>query len=315
MRYKDYYAVLGVSRQATDKEIRKAYRGLAQKFHPDVNPSPDAEKKFKEINEAYEVLSDEQKKAQYDQLGSGWKDGQEFRSPYGWPNGAGGAYTTMGDGDFSDFFRQIFMSGNFGGVGGPGSPFGGGQGGTINLDDLLAGGNSRNSRRRPREHRQARPAIEQELPITVEQAYEGAQIALQIQGKEYRVQVPAGVIDGQKLRLKGSGSQDDVYVILRIQADNRFRVDGRDVTMPLPLMPWQAVLGDEVKAKTPVGTVSLRIAPGSQAGQKLRLRGKGLTNRQGESGDLYLEITIQTPPVRSAREKELWQELAALGAS
>jgi curved DNA-binding protein len=315
VKFRDYYEVLGVPRTATQEEIQRSYRKLARKYHPDVNKAKDAEDRFKEINEAYEVLKDPEKRQKYDQLGPNWKAGQEFRPPPGWDVhfdfGAGGGgqseFQWGGTGGFSDFFESLFGGQRFQSAQrtGRGRP---GQG------PLWA---------------QAGSDQEAVLRISLEKAFRGAteSIGLQMQSvtpegqlsvqeKNYEVKIPAGILSGQKIRLAGQGSQGtgggrsgDLYLKVEIDPHPVYRISGRDLTMDLPVAPWEAVLGAEVRLMTLAGEVTLKVPPGTQSGQKLRLRGKGMPNPKGGAGDLYALVSIVVPKAPSEQERELFEKL------
>jgi curved DNA-binding protein len=316
VKFRDYYEVLGVDRTAKQEEIQRAYRKLARKFHPDVNKAPDAEDKFKEINEAYEVLKDPEKREKYDQLGAHWKDGQDFRPPPGWEThfdfgrGAGPGQTEFhwgGTGGFSDFFEALF-----GGARGRGGPFGGMRGGGPGAGWSQAGADQ-----------------EATIRISLEDAFQGATktITLQsqsvtpdgqlsVQSKNYEVKIPKGILNGQKIRLAGQGGEGigggprgDLFLKVEIGPHPLYEVDGRDLILKLPLTPWEAVLGAEVEVSTLSGPVSLKIPPGTQSGQKMRLKGKGMPHPKGSPGDLYVVIHIVVPKKPGDRERELFEEL------
>lgn len=342
VQYKDYYQVLGVSRTATADELRKAFRKLAREHHPDVaKDKKTSESKFKEINEAYEVLSDPEKRKKYDELGANWKQGADFRPPPGW-GGAGQrrSHRSSGGGmnpedfefqyggtGFSDFFEQFFS----GGGRGAGSGFrnaGGfaGRGASQRGDDLEA-----------------------DIMVTLEEAMHGSvrtvnmrrnvpcpvchgsgianqQACPQCRGEgyvakadSYQVKVPAGVRDGQKLRLSGKGEAGqgqgpagDLYLNVRFARHPDFTVEGADLVYELDLAPWEAVLGTNVDLPTLHGKVSIKIPAGMNNGQKLRVRGKGLPVKDGAPGDLYVVAGIKMPPKITDEEKELWEKLAKL---
>ena len=289
VEYKDYYKILGVSKTAQKDEISRAFKKLARKYHPDLNPdNAEAEKKFKEVNEAHEVLKDLEKRRMYDQLGPNWQQGQNF---------GGGAYQNMnfggfqgGGGDFSDFFETIFGGGGFGG------------GGYAN---------------RPQRGRD----VEASLSLTLEEAYHGGRksITLSEAGggtKSLEVNIPAGIKEGARIRLSGQGDQGyaggpagDLYLKVTIAAHHRFSLDGLNVILDLPLAPWEAALGAEVTVPTLDGNVNLRIAPGSNSGRKLRLRGKGLGNASNK-GDQFVRIKIVVPDSATEKQTEMWEELA-----
>ncbi|MBP8645443.1 MAG: DnaJ domain-containing protein [Syntrophobacteraceae bacterium] len=313
IKFKDYYETLGVSRTASQEEIQRAYRKLARKYHPDINKAPNAEEKFKEINEAYEVLKDPEKRSKYDQLGPEWRSGQDFRPPPGWDfhydfgQGQGGAERgfqwSSGTG-FSDFFESLF----------------GGQG------FRSAGG--RGTRSRP-VWKQAGSDQEATVRISLEDAFHGAtkSITLQVQSvtpdgqlsvqsKNYDVKIPPGILPGQKIRLGGQGGEGvgggprgDLYLKVEIEPHPTYRLEGRNLYMDLPVAPWEAVLGVEARLSTLSGVVTVKVPPGTQNGQKLRLRGKGMPNPRGTPGDLYAVVRVMVPTKPSAREKELFEEL------
>jgi curved DNA-binding protein len=310
MEYRDYYQILGVARTATADEIKKTYRRLARKFHPDVSKEANAEQKFKEVQEAYEVLKDPEKRAAYDQLGSDWKSGQQFRPPPGWAEGfefrgspgAGGFRQTYEDeGGFSDFFSSLF---------GGGSPFAGaGAAGT------------RSARSRAGRDHHAR------LDLDLEEAYRGGTRTLDLKRPELkpdgtlelrahtvRVTIPAGVTEGQQIRLAGQGEAStsggragDLYLEAHIRPHRLFQLEGRDVTLTLPIAPWEAALGATVPVPTLAGNVEMRIPPGSQSGQKLRLRGRGLPGSQ--AGDQYVLLKIVVPPAQSHEARAVYEEM------
>lgn len=313
VKFRDYYEVLGVPRTATQEEIQRSYRKLARKYHPDVSKAEGAEDKFKEINEAYEVLKDPEKRKKYDQLGPDWKTGQDFRPPPGWDvhfdfGQAGGERSDFqwgGAGGYSDFFETLFGSRRF--------------------------REARGGARRPggAVWRQAGADQEATLRITLEDAFHGAtrSVTLQsqtvtpegrisVQEKTYDVKIPPGILPGQRIRLSGQGSEGlgggppgDLYLKIEIEPHPVYRLSGRDITVDLPVTPWEAVLGAEVQIKTPSGPVTLKVPPGTQSGRKLRLRGRGMPNPRGEPGDLFAVVNIMVPTRLSKREKDLYEEL------
>jgi curved DNA-binding protein len=316
VKFRDYYEVLGVDRAAKQEEIQRAYRKLARKFHPDVNKAPDAEDKFKELSEAYEVLKDPEKRQKYDQLGANWKDGQDFRPPPGWEThfdfgrGGGPGQTEFhwgGTGGFSDFFETLF-----GGQHARGAPFGGMRGGGPGAGWSQAGADQ-----------------EATIRISLEDAFQGATktITLQmqsvaadgqmsVQSKNYEVKIPKGILNGQKIRLAGQGGEGmgggprgDLYLKVELGPHALYDVEGRDLTLKLPITPWEAVLGAEVEVSTLSGPVTVKIPPGTQSGQKLRLKGKGMPHTKGAPGDLYVVIHIAVPKKPGDRERELFEEL------
>ncbi|HEY8510212.1 MAG TPA: DnaJ C-terminal domain-containing protein [Steroidobacteraceae bacterium] len=303
MEYRDYYKILGVQRNATDEEIKKAYRRLARKYHPDVSKEKNAEEKFKEVQEAYEVLRDKEKRAAYDQLGSQWKAGDQFRPPPGWGRGfefrAGPDMDFEGMG-FSDFFSTLF---------GGGGPFAG-----------TAGARARSQSRPGRD-------LQAQTEITLEEAFHGTQRTLEVRKPEYkpdgtvetrtqtvRVSIPAGITDGQMLRLAGQGSPGigggragDLYLEVRIRPHDRYQLNGKDVTLTLPVAPWEAALGATVAVPTLGGPVEMRIPAGAQSGQKLRLRGRGLPGNP--PGDQLVQLKIVVPPANSPKARALYEQM------
>ncbi len=327
VEYKDYYKILGVAKSATQEEISKAFKKLARKHHPDLNQNdPEAEKKFKECNEAYEVLKDPEKRKLYDSLGPNWQHGQNFQRPQGFENahfnfgGAGGQQFDAGA--FSDFFETIFGGGFGGGGGGRGRSFSdmGGFGGASGFGG--AGGYARG----PVRGSDANATLD----LTLEEAYRGGakEVAFQEQiigpdgaprlgTKRLNVSIPAGVRDGAKIRLSGQGNAGraggkagDLYLKVRILPHTLFKLEESNVILDLPLAPWEAALGAKVRVPTLDGAVEMNIPPGSSSGRKLRLPGKGLGG-QGKRGDQLVRIMIQTPPAATDEQRELWEKLAA----
>lgn len=287
MEYKDYYAIMGVARDATQDDIKRSYRKLARKYHPDVSDDPQAEARFKEVGEAYEVLKDPEKRAAYDQLGARWRDGQEFRPPPDWDQGfefRDGGYTSADAAEFSDFFESLF----------------GGRG------RRRAGAYQRFHARG--EDHTARVSVD------LEDTYTGARRAVTLRAPEVtddghvvlrertlNVRIPKGIRSGQKIRLAGQGGPGfgegepgDLYLQVELNPHGLYRVDGRDVYLDLPVAPWEAALGARVKAPTPAGPVDLSIPPNSNQGSKLRLKGKGIPGK--EPGDLYVVLKVVLPP-------------------
>lgn len=283
MEYKDYYKILGVTRKADAAEIKKAYRRLARKYHPDVNQEADAEDKFKEVQEAYEVLKDDEKRQAYDQLGSNWKAGQRFQAPPGWASShhfGGGA----GDG-FSDFFRNLFGGGG-----------GGFSAGGFNFGQDFDGGFSQ-----PRAPQTAR------LQVSLQDAYAGATRTITIgpERKQLKVRIPKGVQDGQQIRLAGQAQGADLYLRIELEPHPVFKVDGKQIQLDLPVTPWEAALGAKVQVPTLGGTIQMSIPAGARSGQKLRLRGRGLAD-----GDQIIQLQIQNPPQLSDEDKALFEKMA-----
>jgi curved DNA-binding protein len=296
MEFKDYYKVLGVSRGASQDEIKKAYRKLARKYHPDVSKEANVEERFKEVNEAYEVLGDAQKRRAYDDLGANWKSGQDFRPPPGWEDifggvrGGGARHAAGGfgeaEGGFSDFFETLF--------GGGFRRAGGGRGGGF----------------------QARGADQAaRIEITLEQAAHGAVMPVQLgNGRRLQVRIPPAVTEGQRIRLAGQGGPGvgggpagDLYLEVSIRPHGRYRLEGRDVHLDLPITPWEAALGATVNVPTLEGRVELKIPPGSQSGRRLRLKGKGLAGKP--PGDQYVVLQIVTPPARSDESRRFYERM------
>jgi curved DNA-binding protein len=292
---RDYYEVLGVSRDATADQIQQAFRTLARKYHPDVNSDPGAEDRFKDINEAYHVLSDPDTRTRYDRFG---EDFRRIPEDFDERVGAGvGGFRSEGPSGTRVRFGQ-----GFGGVGG------------INVEDLFGDifGGRGGFGPIPGADQQA------ELELTVEEAYRGGRRQLSLDGRSYTVNIPAGVVDGQRIRLAGEGGKGsgdapagDLYLVVRIKPHPRFRLDGRDITTDLPVSPWEAVLGASVAVRTPAGEAKVKVPPGSSTGRRLRLRGEGLPNPRGAPGDLFAEIKVVVPPKPTARERELFEQLAA----
>jgi curved DNA-binding protein len=322
--FKDYYDVLDVARTATEDDIRKAYRALARKHHPDINPGDkSAEETFKDINEAYEVLSDPEKRKRYDQLGANWKAGAEFTPPPGGQNGRvdfdgfgdlfGGGRSASG---FSDFFESLF---------------GRGRSGRSGTGFRMAGQD-----------------IEAQIPLTLEEAHRGGTRTISLEASEpcpeckgtvskdgkvcptcrgsgvvsrpktLEVTIPPGVRDGSVIRLAGQGEPGasgvqpgDLYLHVRIQPHRLFEVIGDDVQIKFPVAPWEAVLGAKVMVPTLDGPVQMTIPAVTQGGARLRLRGQGLNKRGGRRGDEYVKLNIVIPPKPTAKERELFEKLAA----
>ncbi len=304
MKYKDYYQTLGVNRDAKPEEIKRAYRKLARKYHPDVSSEPDAEAQFKEIGEAYEVLRDEKKRAAYDNLGMNWRAGEEFTPPPGWEPGPGfGAGFSSAGFDFSDFFEELFG-------GGRGQRHGGFEG-----FDPFSGHRHARARAGTRGRDES---VRVRIPLN--DAYHGTERSLEIEEssgrrRKLKVKIPAGVTSGQRIRLSGQGAQGtnggragDMYLEVELEPHPVYRVDGRDIHMDLPITPWEAALGATVKVPTLGGKFDLKIPPGSQSGRQMRVRGKGLG--QKDKGDLYVRLQIVTPKADSAAAKSLYEKMA-----
>jgi curved DNA-binding protein len=310
---RDFYEVLGVSRDAGADELQQAYRRLARTNHPDVNKDPGAEERFKEINEAYHVLSDPELRKRYDRFG------EDFRQvPEDWEErvgaGAGGSRGRPGRG------RRATWS--TGGDGGPdfGGGFGGGGYGGVDLEDLL--GDLFGGRGRGRAGPVAGADQEAELPLTVEEAYRGGRKEITLNGPDgprtYTVNIPPGVTDGKRIRLAGEGGRGlgdgpagDLYLVVRLLPHPIFRVRGKDILVDLKLSPWEGALGATVPVATPGGESKVTVPAGTSTGRRLRLRGEGMPDRSGRPGDLLAEVKIMVPPKLTDRERELFSELAA----
>jgi curved DNA-binding protein len=328
VKFQDYYETLGVQRSASQDEVQQAYRKLARRFHPDVNKNRDAEEKFKQINEAYEVLKDPEKRRRYDALGDGWRTGEDFTPPPGWDFGFGGAGASRGTqgfdfgdlgGGFSDFFDQLF--------GRAGARSGSGTGGFGGFEGF--GGFGRETEATQGEDTQA------ELTITLEDAYHGGRRTVTLTDQEpdvrvggggraggpmrqttrtFEVTIPSGITDGKKLRLRGQGEagfggRGDLYITIHIAPHARFRVRERDLEVDVPVTPWEAALGAELEVPTVEGRARVRIPAGIRADQRIRIKGRGLGSG-AERGDLYAAVRIEVPRRLSDREKELFEELA-----
>jgi len=297
VKYKDYYEILGVSRSATQDQIKSAFRKLARKYHPDVNPGDQtAEEKFKEINEAHEVLSDLKKRQLYDRLGANWKAGADFTPPPGWENirinfGDVGFGSAPGGG-FSDFFEILF-----------GDALGRGRGA---------------ARRGPSTWTMPGSDVESELPLTLEEAHRGDTRRVTLpNGKSLEVRIPRGVRDGSLVRLAGQGDPSasrgrsgDLYLRVKLQPHLVFQVSGDDVTVDAPMAPWEAVLGTTIRVPTLDGMADVTVPARSQGGQKLRLRGQGLIRRSGGRGDQFVRLKIVVPTDPTPAEHRLFEELA-----
>jgi len=303
MDYKDYYKVLGVERDAKPDEIKRVYRRLARKYHPDVSKEADAEARFKEVQEAYEVLKDAEKRAAYDQLGSQWRQGQNFTPPPDW--GRDFEFTTSSggreDAGFSDFFSSLFgahsaFRGQRGSFGGGGFASAGEDHAAkiqIDLEDAFRGGAH---------------TIELKAPQLDEQG------RVTVKPRTLKITIPAGVVEGQKIRLGGQGSPGagggragDLYLEIGFRPHRLFQADGRDITLTLPIAPWEAALGATVATPTLAGPVELRIPPNARAGQKLRLRGRGLPG--STPGDQYVVLKIVLPPADTPQAKEFYERM------
>ncbi|MEK8089603.1 DnaJ C-terminal domain-containing protein [Thermithiobacillus plumbiphilus] len=311
MEYKDYYKILGVDKKASQDEIKRAYRKLARKYHPDVSKEANAEDKFKDLQEAYEVLKDPEKRAAYDQLGS-YRSGQDFRPPPGWgeshqwTGGAGAQGGASPGGGFSDFFETLFGMGGRGGF--QGHPGFAGRGYSSPGEDF-----------------------EVAFSVTLDEAFHGTQKSVHLEipemqpdgrvvrvPRQIQVRIPKGVTDGQRLRLAGQGGKGfaggppgDLYLRIRLEAHPFFKVQEHDLLVDLPLAPWEAALGTSVEVPTLDGRVRIKVPAGVKCGQKMRLAGKGLPlpGNRG-SGDLYAVLQIAVPKSLTGQERSLFEELA-----
>lgn len=301
MEFKDYYKIMGVERSATQDEIKRAYRKLARKYHPDVSKEPEAEARFKEMGEAYEVLRDPEKRAAYDQLGANWEAGQDFRPPPEWDQGFefhGGGFSGADASQFSDFFESLFGQGF--------APGGHAQGGfharggdahakvLIDLDDAYHGASR---------------------SLTLKSTVLGTDGRPHVKERTLNVRIPKGVRQGQHIRLSGQGDPGlgqgkpgDLYLEVEFRPHPFYHVEGRDVYVELPVAPWELVLGATVQAPTPNGKVDLKIPPSSIAGRKLRLKGRGIPG--SPAGDLYVVLKVVLPPAESEAAKQAWRDMA-----
>ena len=299
MEYKDYYAILGVPKTASQADIKKAYRKLARELHPDTNKDPAAEKRFKEANEAQAVLTDPDKRKQYDELGANWQAYQQAGYGTGgatdWagfggaPGGTRWTYRTASAdemGGFSDFFRQFF--------GGGGASAGGFE--YVDLSDLGGG------RARPR----AIPSAQATAEVSLAEVATGAERMVNVNGRRLHVKIPAGVTEGSKVKLSGAVDGGDLVITVRVTPDPRFQRDGTDLRAELRLTLAEALLGAEVPVPTPTGSVKLRIRPNTQNGQEIRVKGRGLPKRgSSQKGDLVVTTNVVLPKLDDAARDEL----------
>ncbi|HEX2566753.1 MAG TPA: DnaJ C-terminal domain-containing protein [Burkholderiales bacterium] len=295
MKYKDYYKTLGVERGAADEDIKKAYRKLARKYHPDVSKEPNAKERFQEVSEAYETLKDKEKRAAYDSLGS-HRAGQDFRPPPDWYQRFGGAgeEEDLSGIDLSDLFESL------------GARFGARPGGARTYSFRRGGG----SMRLPGEDYEAT------LPLTVEEAAEGVERELQLGGRSIRVRIPRGATDGERLRIPGKGGPGvnggpagDLYLDISLRPHPLYKASGHDLEIEVPLTPSEAALGAQIEIPTLGGRVALKVPAGSASGQRLRLSGKGLPKPKSGAGDLYARLNIVVPPTLTEQEKKLYEQL------
>jgi curved DNA-binding protein len=299
MKFKDYYKVLGVDRNASKDDIKRAYRRLARKYHPDVSKEADAETRFKEMKEAYEVLKDPEKRSAYDQFGANWKAGQDFQPPPNWQREHSFGGGSFGDaGQFSDFFESLFGQARGGGF-------------SFRTGSRRAKGEDLNAA----------------ISIPIEDAYRGASrtITLEVpeadangavtrRRKTLSVKIPAGITAGKRIRLEkqggpgfGGSPPGDLYLAVEFEPHPYYRADGRDIHLELPVTPWEAALGRKVKVPTLGGAVDLKIPAGSSSGKTLRLKGRGLPGKP--PGDQYLELKVMVPPAEDEKMRQLYETL------
>lgn len=306
MAYKDYYQVLGIARTASEEDVKQAYRKLARKYHPDVSKEKDAEQRFKDLNEAHDVLKDAKKRALYDQYGEDWRAVAEGRAPSAGAERARDDFRAQGfDFDPSDFQGQDFSS----------------------IFEQVFGGRGRASRRGGVRYADAWPAVgsdrEATLELPVEEAYRGGERGISLvdpqsgEQRSYNVRIPPGVRSGQRIRLAGQGGRGgdgdgDLYLRVQLRPSVHFRLDADDVYTPLPVAPWEAALGASVTLLTLDGNVRVKVPAGSSTGRKIRLKGKGYPKAEGERGDLYAELRVEVPPSLAPEERELLERWAAV---
>lgn len=302
MEYKDYYKIIGLKRDASQDEIKRAYRKLARKYHPDVSKEKDAEARFKEVGEAYEVLKDPEKRAAYDHLGANFKAGQEFHPPPNWDSGfefRGGGFTDADKAGFSDFFEELFGQRGYG--------------------DHAAYRSQFNARGQDHHAK---------VVVDLEDSFHGATRSISLQSPELdqhgqmrlinrtlNVKIPKGIKQGQQIRLvgqgtpgTGQGAKGDLYLEIHFKPHPVYRAEGRDLYMQLPITPWEAALGATLKAPTPEGKIDLKIPAGSNSGNKLRLKGRGIPGNP--AGDIYVTLSVVTPPAHSEQDKAFYKEMA-----
>jgi len=302
MDFKDYYTIMGVARDATQDEIKRAYRKLARKYHPDVSKESDAETRFKELGEAYEVLKDPEKRAAYDQLGANWKAGQDFNPPPDWDAGfefSGGGYTSGDTSAYSDFFESLFGH---------------------DFRSARPGGARHGFQARGEDHHA-------KIVIDIEDAFQGAERKITLQAPEVdasghvvtrkhtlNVKIPKGVRQGQKIRLSGQGAPGfgggptgDLYLEIEFNPHSIYRVEGRDLYLDLPVAPWEAALGATVKTPTPGGLVDLKIPAGMPGGKKMRLKGRGIPGKP--PGDIYVTPQITLPKATTDKARALYRKM------
>ncbi|HNP63015.1 MAG TPA: DnaJ C-terminal domain-containing protein [Woeseiaceae bacterium] len=302
MEYRDYYKIMGVDRKATQDEIKRSYRKLARKYHPDVSKEKDAEERFKELGEAYAVLKDPESRAAYDELGSNWKAGKDFQPPPDWGAGfefSGSGFGGDADGRYSDFFESLF------------GQHARAQGGAARSRQFRSRGDDHHAR----------------VLVDLEDAYRGATRAINLRvpmldenghvstrERTLNVKIPKGIRAGQRIRLSGQGSpgygggeSGDLFLEVAFRQHPRYTVDERDVFMTLPVTPWEATLGATIKVPTPSGAVDLKVPSGSKQGSKLRLKGRGIPS--DPPGDFIVELAIALPPAKSDKEKDAYRKM------
>ena len=295
MQFKDYYKTLGVDKEATQDQIKQAYRRLARKYHPDVSQEADAEERFKAVGEANEVLKDPEKRAAYDQLGSQWQAGQEFKPPPDWD--AGFEYSGDDESAFSDFFDSLFGQARSGGRGAPYGFDGRGRDHhakvVIDLEDAYTGA--------PRQ-------------ITLQAPYVDGAGHIRTRERTLNVRIPKGVVQGQHIRLAGQGdpgtdsaTAGDLFLEVQFRPHGLYRVQGRDVHIDVPVAPWELALGAQVKVPTPAGKVEVTVPASSQSGDKLRLAGRGIPGKK--SGDLYVVLRVIFPQADSEKGRQIYQDM------
>ncbi len=283
MEYKDYYKTLGVEKTASKDEIKKAYRRLARKYHPDVSKASDAEARFKDVSEAYEVLKDKRKRAQYDQMGQGgWEQRQHRQSSYAGSHGFGSGGYSQPNAGFSDFFESFFRNGQ--------------QSQSTNSYGARGAGSA--------------PAAQTAtINLTLEDVFEGAKKTIRLpNGKSLDVKIPQGIEEGKKIRLRGKASNGgDLLLTVKLKDHPDYKVENKDVYLNLLLSPWEAALGKTIAVKTLSGNIKLKIPASAYTGQKMRLRGKGLPGKV--AGDQYVVINIVTPPIESDADKKMYEKM------